>query len=76
MVFDWFQRRTEAAPTPEPEATPEPTPLPVGPEPTAEPVSEETPMEQPSEVPQVKEDDALVWAREAYARLKQQQTCS
>ncbi|QNI93131.1 signal recognition particle-docking protein FtsY [Synechococcus sp. A15-127] len=73
MVFDWFQRRTEAAPTSEPEATPEPTPLPVGPEPTAEPVSEETPMEQPSDVPQVKEDDALVWAREAYARLKQQQ---
>ena len=30
-------------------------------------------MEQPSEVAQVKEDDALVWAREAYARLKQQQ---
>ena len=29
--------------------------------------------EQPSEPPQVKEDDALVWAREAYARLKQQQ---
>ena len=74
MVFDWFQRRTEVAPSPEPEATPEPTPLPVGPEPTAEPVSEETPMEQPSDVPQVKEDDALVWAREAYARLKQQQS--
>tara|TARA_X000000950_G_scaffold73197_2_gene90951 strand:+ start:1208 stop:2677 length:1470 start_codon:yes stop_codon:yes gene_type:complete len=74
MVFDWFQRRTEAAPTPEPEATPEPTPLPVGPEPTAEPVSEQTPIEQPSDVPQVKEDDALVWAREAYARLKQQQS--
>ncbi|AII46572.1 cell division protein FtsY [Synechococcus sp. KORDI-49] len=74
MVFDWFQRRTEAAPTPEPEATPEPTPLPVGPEPTAEPVSEQTPMEQPPDVPQVKEDDALVWAREAYARLKQQQS--
>ena len=31
-------------------------------------------MEQPSDVPQVKEDDALVWAREAYARLKQQQS--
>ena len=74
MVFDWFQRRTEAAPSPEPEATPEPTLLPVGPEPTAEPVSEQTPMEQPSDVPQVKEDDALVWAREAYARLKQQQS--
>ncbi|MBL6740057.1 MAG: signal recognition particle-docking protein FtsY [Synechococcus sp. BS301-5m-G54] len=74
MAFDWFQRRTEAAPTPEPEATPEPTPLPVGPEPTAEPVSEQTPMEQPPDVPQVKEDDALVWAREAYARLKQQQS--
>ena len=74
MVFDWFQRRTEAAPTPEPEATPEPTPLPVGPEATAEPVSEQTPMEQSSDVPQVKEDDALVWAREAYARLKQQQS--
>jgi fused signal recognition particle receptor len=74
MVFDWFQRRTEAAPSPEPEATPEPTLLPVGPEPTAEPVSEQTPIEQPSDVPQVKEDDALVWAREAYARLKQQQS--
>ena len=30
-------------------------------------------VEQPSEGAQVKEDDALVWAREAYARLKQQQ---
>ena len=78
MVFDWFQRRTEATPTPEPEATPEPTPLPVRPEPIAEPVSDESSMqqpsvEQPSEGAQVKEDDALVWAREAYARLKQQQ---
>ena len=83
MVFDWFQRRTEATPTPEPEATPEPTPLSVSPEPTAEPLADEPLMEQPSEeqpsvdqpseVPQVKEDDALVWAREAYARLKQQQ---
>ena len=78
MVFDWFQRRTEATPTPEPEATPEPTPLSVPPEPTAEQLSDEPLMEQPSEEqpsepPQVKEDDALVWAREAYARLKQQQ---
>ena len=83
MVFDWFQRRTEATPTPEPEATPEPTSLSVPPEPTAEPLSDEPLMEQPSEEqpseeqpsepPQVKEDDALVWAREAYARLKQQQ---
>lgn len=78
MVFDWFQRRTEATPTPEPEATPEPTPSSVSPEPAAEPLSDEPLMEQPSaeqpsEVPQVKEDDALVWAREAYARLKQQQ---
>ena len=78
MVFDWFQRRTDATPTPEPEATPEPTSVPVRPEPKAEPVSDESPMEQPSveqlsEVAQVKEDDALVWAREAYARLKQQQ---
>ena len=83
MVFDWFQRRTEATPTPELEATPEPTPSSVSPEPAAEPLSDEPLMEQPSaeqpsvdqpsEVPQVKEDDALVWAREAYARLKQQQ---
>ena len=83
MVFDWFQRRTEATPTPEPEATPEPTPSSVSPQPAAEPLSDEPLMEQPSaeqpsvdqpsEVPQVKEDDALVWAREAYARLKQQQ---
>ena len=83
MVFDWFQRRTEATPTPEPEATPEPTSLSVPPEPTAEQLSDEPLMEQPSEEqpseeqpsepPQVKEDDALVWAREAYARLKQQQ---
>ena len=83
MVFDWFQRRTEATPTPEPEATPEPTPSSVSPEPAAEPLSDEPLMgqpsaeqltvDQPTEVPQVKEDDALVWAREAYARLKQQQ---
>jgi fused signal recognition particle receptor len=78
MVFDWFQRRTEATPTPEPEATPEPTSLSLPPEPTAEQLSDEPLMEQPSEEqpsepPQVKEDDALVWAREAYARLKQQQ---
>jgi len=69
MVFDWFQRRTEATPTPEPEATPEPTAEQLSDEPLMEQPSEE----QPSEPPQVKEDDALVWAREAYARLKQQQ---
>ena len=75
MVFNWFERQAEESPTPEPTPTPAPTPEPT-PEPTAggtdAPVSaslEPTPAPAASE----EEDEALVWAREAYARLKAQQ---
>ena len=64
MVFNWFERQTsgsndpEPTPSPVPEATPEPTP---------------EAMPEPSVAPVEEEDQALVWAREAYARLKAQQ---
>ena len=64
MVFNWFERQTsgsndpEPTPSPAPEATPEPTP---------------EAMPEPSVAPVEEEDQALVWAREAYARLKAQQ---
>ena len=71
MVFNWFERQAEESPTPEPTpspaATPEPTaggtdaPVSAAPEPTPTPAASE------------EEDEALVWAREAYARLKAQQ---
>ena len=64
MVFNWFERQTSGSndpaptPSPVPEATPEPTP---------------EAMPEPSVAPVEEEDQALVWAREAYARLKAQQ---
>ncbi len=71
MVFNWFERQAEESPTPEPTPTPAPTPEPTAggtdalvsasPEPTQAPAASE------------EEDEALVWAREAYARLKAQQ---
>ncbi|MCH1546095.1 MAG: signal recognition particle-docking protein FtsY [Synechococcus sp. MOX_bin32] len=71
MVFNWFERQAEESPTPEPTPTPAPTPEPTAggtdapvsavPEPTRAPAASE------------EEDEALVWAREAYARLKAQQ---
>ena len=71
MVFDWFKRgggeQPQPTPTPSPELTAEPasdaqsiqTPE-LTPEPTAESVASP-------------EDEAMAWAREAYARLKAQQ---
>ncbi|MED5320504.1 MAG: signal recognition particle-docking protein FtsY [Cyanobacteriota bacterium] len=71
MVFNWFERQAEESPTPEPRPTPAPTqeptaggtdaPVSAAPEPTPAPAANE------------EEDEALVWAREAYARLKAQQ---
>ena len=71
MVFNWFERQAEESPTPEPTPTPAPTP-----EPTAggtdAPVSA-APEPTPAPAATEEEDEALVWAREAYARLKAQQ---
>ena len=71
MVFNWFERQAEESPTPEPTPTPAPTP-----EPTAggtdAPVSA-APELTPAPAATEEEDEALVWAREAYARLKAQQ---
>jgi len=71
MVFNWFERQAEESPTPEPTPTPAPTP-----EPTAggtdAPVSA-APEPTPAPAASDEEDEALVWAREAYARLKAQQ---
>ena len=57
MVYDWFNRGAEGSSEPQPTPSPEPTPTPGS-----------TP--EPSSTP---EDEALAWAREAYARLKAQQ---
>ena len=57
MVYDWFNRGSEGSSEPQPTPSPEPTPSPGT-----------TP--EPSSTP---EDEALAWAREAYARLKAQQ---
>ena len=71
MVFNWFERQADESQTPEPTPTPAPTP-----EPTAggtdAPVSE-APEPTPAPAASEEEDEALVWAREAYARLKAQQ---
>ena len=70
MVFDWFNRGAGASPNPDPTPTPEPTPsLPPSPSPEPSP----SPSVAPSEPADTPEDEALAWAREAYARLKAQQ---
>ena len=77
MVFDWFQRGAdqpgEPQPTPSPQLKSEtptnPSPEPAS-EPSVEPSSDALPPPTPSPSP---EDEALIWAREAYARLKAQQ---
>ena len=70
MVFDWFNRGAGASPNPDPTPTPEPTPS-LPPSPSLEPSPE--PSVAPSEPADTPEDEALAWAREAYARLKAQQ---
>ena len=57
MVYDWFNRGAEGSSEPQPIPLQEPTPSP-----------DSSP--EPSATP---EDEALAWAREAYARLKAQQ---
>ena len=57
MVYDWFNRGSEGSSEPQPTPSPEPTPTPGS-------------TSEPSSTP---EDEALAWAREAYARLKAQQ---
>jgi fused signal recognition particle receptor len=91
MVFDWFNRGAPASPapgsaTPVPEdsaaASPaaEPTPAPPSEAPSAPPSessaeSSEPPAQAAPAVGAV-DQDALAWAREAYARLKAQQEAS
>ena len=70
MVFDWFKRDglEQSASTPSPESTPEPSQdSPISPDP------DQTPEPTAESVAASPEDEAMVWAREAYARLKAQQ---
>ena len=71
MVFNWFERQAEESPTPESTPTPAPTlePTDGGTDAPVSAAPEPTPAPEASE----EEDEALVWAREAYARLKAQQ---
>ncbi len=71
MVFNWFERQAEESPTPEPTPTPASTPEPMAGG-TDAPVSA-APEPTPAPAASEEEDEALVWAREAYARLKAQQ---
>ena len=84
MVFNWFQRTTEtetsgdqqsdSSSDPQPEVQPEPV---NGQEPVEssqpEPESVEPVVSTPEPQPTTKEDEALAWAKAAYARLKAQQ---
>ncbi|ABB33793.1 signal recognition particle-docking protein FtsY [Synechococcus sp. CC9605] len=71
MVFNWFERQAEESLKPEPTPTPAPTPEPTDAG-TEAPVSA-APEPTPAPAATEEEDEALVWAREAYARLKAQQ---
>ena len=84
MVFDWFKRALAqpapapaAAPSPEPAVEPEP---PVEPEPAAQLAAPAAAAASPAPAPAPAapagpgvDEDALAWARQAYARLKAQQ---
>ncbi|MCP9835657.1 MULTISPECIES: signal recognition particle-docking protein FtsY [unclassified Cyanobium] len=85
MVFDWF-KRTLAQPAPEPEPLSEPQLEPepeavapaeasaAPPDPVEEPVAAPTPASAPAApAGSGVDEDALAWARQAYARLKAQQ---
>lgn len=74
MVFDWFRRRTTPTEPPvEPAAATEASDADATPasEPAPEPVTEPAPPAQPAAV--AVDQDALDWARQAYARLKAEQ---
>jgi fused signal recognition particle receptor len=86
MVFDWFKRGATpppAAPAPaDPPAAPAAEPPPPEPEPTPAPTSAVADAPAPAEAPApapatpaigAVDEDALAWAREAYARLRAQQ---
>ena len=70
MVFDWFQRGA----TPPP-AAPTPAEVPEAPEVTEPPAPPSAPAPAEPATPPVGsvDEDALAWAREAYARLRAQQ---
>ena len=73
MVFNWFERQAEESPKPEPTPTPAPTP-----DAATDPVEVAVSSPESTSAPAVSddEDEALVWAREAYARLKAQQAAA
>ena len=81
MVFDWF-KRTLAQPAQEPEPLPEPQPAPE-PSPESEVLAPLEPVVAPVAAPEPApgaasgvDEEALAWARQAYARLKAQQEAS
>ena len=73
MVFNWFERQAAESPKPEPTPTPAPTP-----DAATDPVEVAVSSPESTSAPAVSDDDdeALVWAREAYARLKAQQAAA
>jgi fused signal recognition particle receptor len=74
MVFDWFRRRTTPTEPPvEPAEVTEASDADATPasEPAPEPVTEPAPPAQPAAA--AVDQDALDWARQAYARLKAEQ---
>ena len=87
MVFDWFQRQPNDSAAPQPTSSPEPP----AEAPSNDEATETTPPSEsktnssstsntPRDAENVSadpaEDEALVWAREAYARLKAQQAAA
>ena len=79
MVFDWFKRtQAQPAPGPEPLPAPEAEPEPAAAAPAQSPVEPSEPVAAPTPAPAAPagagvDEDALAWARQAYARLKAQQ---
>lgn len=73
MVFDWFQRGATPPPAaPTPAEAPEAPEAPEATEPP-EPPSAPAPAEPATPLVGSVDEDALAWAREAYARLRAQQ---